>query len=193
MDGVGLDGVALPCMELKEFVRQFIADHGETEQVVEIWRFLSEQDEAAAINVIEVKQRLMGRSKQHILFAKLFKGRFGYWLKHPFKNAEQASRSFASLVDIHTVDTGEGLLFWANKDMGKSKGHFATSNVVRRLKGWGNSQLLFNRLLDTLAVDFVRVDAPSVIPFPFKLLREYQRMASRPEGGIDFGEFDFEA
>ena len=37
----------------------------------------------------------------------------------------------------------------------------------------------------------VRVDGPSVIPFPFKLLREYMRMAERPHGGIDFGGFDF--
>ncbi len=192
MNGVTLDGATLQCAELRNFVREFMAGHGTTKQIAKLWKYLSEQGEAAAINVIEVKDRLKGKNKQHLLFAELFKQRFGYWLKHPFKNKEQVDKAFAALVDIHTVEEEQGILFWANRDMGKSKGMFATSNVVRRLKGWKNSRLLFNRLLDTMAVDFVRVDAPSVIPFPFKMLREYQRMASRPEGGIDFGEFDFE-
>jgi hypothetical protein len=192
MRGVDLEGVSLPTSALKDFVDSFIMQNGASDQIEDLRQYLAAKPGTEDVLLTEIRELLKGKTKINILFAQQFKDQFGHWLKYPFKNKEQVDKTFAALVDIHQIKDGKDILFWANKDMGKSKGEFTKTNVVRRLKPYGDSMLLFDQLLNTMAVDFVRVDAPSVIPFPFKLLREYSRMVDKPKAEIDFGAFDFE-
>lgn len=190
MRGTELNGNTISSMQIAQFTEQFIHENGSSEAIQAILE-QAKRETPASLPLQEMKDQLKGRQKINADYAIAFRRQFGYWLKHPVKNKAQVSQSFAAMVDIHSLQQDKSLLFWANKGMGQTKGEFATSNVVRRLKPWHDSALLFDQLLATMDVDFVRVDGPSVIPFPFKLLREYMRMAERPHGGIDFGGFDF--
>jgi len=48
-----------------------------------------------------------------------------------------------------------------------------TAANIRRIEPYGDSPLLFQQLLPLMNVTFVRNEQLTVIPFPFKYLREY--------------------
>jgi hypothetical protein len=45
---------------------------------------------------------------------------------------------------------------------------------IRKIAAVNGSKLIFNQLLPTMDVDFVRTGQSTVIPFPFKYIREYR-------------------
>ncbi|MDB9372854.1 hypothetical protein [Nodularia sphaerocarpa] len=56
----------------------------------------------------------------------------------------------------------------------KIKYSFKDACHLRRIVAVENSKLIFRQLLPTMDVDFVRTGQSTVIPFPFKYIREYQ-------------------
>lgn len=55
---------------------------------------------------------------------------------------------------------------------------FKDSCHLRKIVAVKNSQLVFQDLLKTMDVDFVRTGQSTVIPFPFKYIREYHNLSS---------------
>lgn len=49
---------------------------------------------------------------------------------------------------------------------------------IRRIVAVSGSKLIFKRILPTMDVDFVRTGQSTVIPFPFKYIREYEKFGS---------------
>ena len=176
-----IEGVSLSKERLLGFTRQFILDHGEGSRVDLLIPFLEISIEAD-ISLIDF-QKVMKKHKSDRLERKYiidFSKEFGYWLKHQWKNKAQAQSTFASMIDLHMVTKDRDILFWGNKSMGKTQGKFQKNNTVRMIRPWLGSSILFDKILETMAVDFVRIDAPTVIPFPFKLLNEYSKMIKTP-------------
>lgn len=181
MKGVELSDEEIDKEELLQFMRKFIAKHDSDPNIISALDFIKSQEEGMVL-VINL-QSFFNKIRMNPFvksFVYDFKEEYGYWLKHLAKNKKVVDKTFGSMVDLHALKSRNEILFWANKQMGKTKGDFTKTNIVRSLKTYGNSYLLFDNLLEMMAVDFVRVDAPSVIPFPFKLLREYQKMAKPP-------------
>ena len=104
-----------------------------------------------------MKRCIHGKSPVKSDYAKAFHRAFGYWLKHPFKSKEATDRYSKALVDLHTYEEDGALYYWANTRMKETKGQFPNGNVVRKLKPVDNSRLLSDFLLETLAVNFVRM------------------------------------
>jgi len=48
---------------------------------------------------------------------------------------------------------------------------------IRKIVAVNGSKLIFRQLLPTMDVDFVRMGQSTVIPFPFKYIREYQNFS----------------
>jgi hypothetical protein len=140
----------------------------------------------------ELRLIMQGKGSNEIqrAYVEAFHDYFGYWVQHAVRNEQSTAQHSAALVDIHAIAFEYYVLFWSNLDMATSKGHFAKGNVVRRLSPLPGSALIYERLLDLLNVDFVRAASPTVMPFPFKLLREYRQMATKPVSA--FGALDLD-
>lgn len=181
MKGVELSDEEIGKVELLSFMENFIEKNGSNSQIDGALGFIKEEEEGK-IMVIKLQETFKKFRMNPLLktFVYAFKDKYTFWLKHLAKNKTVVDKTFGSMVDLHAIKSSREILFWANKQMGKTKGDFTKTNIVRRLNISGNSHLLFKDLLEMMAVDFVRVDAPSVIPFPFKLLREYQHMIEVP-------------
>ncbi len=193
MQGSDLADEAISRQELLTFTQNYIENYGSNNQIESALDFLgSSNKNSIPLTEFQSFFKGPGSRKLTIQFVHEFWGNFGFWLKQLAKNKTATAATFGSMVDLHAVRRGKEMLFWANKNMGRTQGAFLKTNIIRSLKAWGNSSLLFNNLLEIMAVDFVRVDAPSVMPFPFKMLREYQRIVDNPEvKAVDFGEFNF--
>ena len=190
MKGVDIENKTKPANELRRFTKKFLKSFVGNEQLVELNNWLHSLPKEHPVLLSELKNRIKGKQKVNIQFAEAFKTQFGFWLKYPFKNKEVVSNTFASMVDVHAIRNDGGILFWANKNMGRSKGEFTKTNIIRKLNHYRGDDSLFEPLLETMSVDFVRVDAPSVIPFPFKILREYMLLNNNSNSYNPILQFD---
>ncbi len=58
---------------------------------------------------------------------------------------------------------------------------FKDACSIRRIAAVDGSKLIFKRLMPTMDVDFVRTGQSTVIPFPFKYIREYEKFGSEKD------------
>jgi len=180
MNGTDLKGEFLSKKELLDFTKRFIEGNESNVQLDKALALLENFTESQ-ISLEEYQTYFKGKGSRPMtnLYVIYFWESYGFWLKNLTKNKEVTAEAFGSMVDLHLYTRDKKAYFWANKNMGETKGEFNKTNVVRCLKTYGNSYLLHNKLLDMMDVDFVRIGAPTVIPFPFKFLREYQKMVGK--------------
>jgi len=90
------------------------------------------------------------------------------------KNEENLKELFSSSLNINYLreTKTEALYFTGNKGINKYTINHACS--LRQIIAVNESQLIFKELLPTMDVDFVRTSQSTVIPFPFKYIREYK-------------------
>ena len=193
MTGTKIEGVVLPVEDVRAFTAQYLNANGNGGALPDLQQYLTDLNAGQTVELTELKSCIRGKAKAKVDYAKAFHRRFGYWLKHPFKGKEATDRYSKALVDLHTYEEGGALWYWVNTRMSETKGTFPNGNVVRKLIPIDNSRLLSDFLPATLDVGFVRINAPTVLPFPFKLLREYARMAEKPADGTlpDLSQFTF--
>ncbi|MCB2196986.1 MAG: hypothetical protein KQH79_14085 [Bacteroidetes bacterium] len=122
----------------------------------------------------------LGKSKIIFEFNKYFKDIFNVWLRHAVKNKEVTEKYYSALVDISIAKTHEGVFYWANKAMKDTQGKFLKSNIIRKIEVVQGEEFSLKLLMKTLNVAFVRINAPTVLPFPVKLLNEYVNNYERP-------------
>lgn len=80
-----------------------------------------------------------------------------------------------SNLDIHTY-FNEGILHYYVGTIGEGiKTSIAKASVVRKIVNVDDSPLFFSKLLPLMNVDFVKYGDLTVIPFPFKYLREWSQ------------------
>ena len=91
------------------------------------------------------------------------------------KNEENLKELFSSSLHINYLreTKTEALYFTGNKGINKYTINHACS--LRQIIAVNESELIFKELLPTMDVDFVRTSQSTVIPFPFKYIREYKR------------------
>lgn len=102
-------------------------------------------------------------------------------LHHFFKGKEEIEELFASNTNIYYQDENSTEAFYFVGVVPKQiQTSFQNATNIRKIKAVKNlkgqqSQLIFDQLLQTMAVDFVKQGSLTVLPFPFKYLREIQK------------------
>lgn len=91
------------------------------------------------------------------------------------KNRENINSLFASYLNINYFgETETEAYYFVGNPVDSINYSFKDSCHLRKIVAVENSQLIFQDLLKTMDVDFVRTGQSTVIPFPFKYMREYQ-------------------
>lgn len=102
-------------------------------------------------------------------------------LHHFFKGKETIEDLFASKTNIYYQDLNSTEAFYFVGVVPQQiQTNFQNATNIRKIKAVKNlrlqqSQLVFDKLLQTMAVDFVKQGSLTVLPFPFKYLREIQK------------------
>ncbi|ALO14104.1 hypothetical protein L21SP5_00425 [Salinivirga cyanobacteriivorans] len=106
-------------------------------------------------------------------FNQFFYERTGNLLHYYFKDALTRYKLLDSNLDIKYFQEGEfGYYFVGTKGEG-IQSNFPRASKIRKVIPYNSAPILFDKLLPTLNVDFVKHENITVIPFPFKYLREY--------------------
>lgn len=82
------------------------------------------------------------------------------------------------MVDINYSEIDDTHAIYCVGDIGSGmKQKLERAAVIREIEAVGGSGLIFEELLPLMGVEFVRYGQLTVIPFPFKYLREGIKMA----------------
>ena len=88
------------------------------------------------------------------------------------KNEVKREELFSSVIDIKQFRLDDSIYYFAGV-VGKSLDDMSTAVNIRRIDIYDDSEELFSGLLKLMDVGFVRNRQLTVVPFPFKYLREY--------------------
>lgn len=95
------------------------------------------------------------------------------------RKKEDLIKYFAGSLDIY-YKLSENSLFYSSGQIGSGMNtSIARASHVRKIIPYNESPLFFQSYLETMNVTFVRNGQLTVIPFPFKYLREYAKIHSR--------------
>ena len=85
-----------------------------------------------------------------------------------------------SITDIKTFDQGNAKYYFVGIIGEGMKTGIRNATLIRRIEPYQNSDLRFDELLPLMNVVFVRNGQLTVLPFPFKYLKEYIRSLEMP-------------
>lgn len=106
-------------------------------------------------------------------FTEFFFERTGNLLHYYFKDSVTRYKIMDSNLDIkYLTKQNHGFYFVGTKGEG-IQSSFPRASKIRKIVPHNSSKLLFDELLPTMNVDFVKHENITVLPFPFKYLREY--------------------
>ncbi len=91
------------------------------------------------------------------------------------KNKEARDSYLSALLDIKSFRTDTGNLCYFVGEIGVGINSTLCGVPIRRIETYENSKLFFDKLLLLMGVTFVRNGQLTVVPFPFKYLKEYIR------------------
>ncbi|MEE1082841.1 MAG: hypothetical protein UH850_03780 [Paludibacteraceae bacterium] len=88
------------------------------------------------------------------------------------KNKDARDNYLSALLDVKTF-TKDNELYYYVGEMGVGINSTLSGVPIRKIETYNNSLLFFDKLLKLMGVTFVRNGQLTVVPFPFKYLREY--------------------
>lgn len=130
------------------------------------------------------KANLSNKGENHLQgrFCKFYQEQTGDVLKSFFRGKSEKEELLSSRLDIfYQVNETQTEAFYFVGEMSEGiQSTFQNATNIRKIKAVKNlkgqqSQLVFDQLLQTMAVDFVKQGQMTVLPFPFKYLREIQK------------------
>ena len=104
-----------------------------------------------------------------------------YWAltKHLFpyfRNQQNKSEIYIGSLDIHYWQIDEKRAQYCVGEKSKNpKQKMDKGVIIREVQAIGDAPVFFDELLPLMDVDFVRLGSLTVLPFPFKYLREYAK------------------
>lgn len=143
---------------------------------VELWKEkLLEKEEM--ITKKEVKKELNMRTNAASLFNRFLHEKFGIWIFGEWRKEEfDAIYQIGNLLDIkyeyndNDYDDGHTFVYYVGA---KSKRiSYPNACCMRKVVSFGD-EIEYEELLPLMAVEFVRNNQYTVLPFPYKYLREY--------------------
>ena len=98
----------------------------------------------------------------------------GIMLYAYLRGEEERNEYLSGNIDINYIEQDEMLARFSVGEIGNGmKYTIERASVVREIQAVDGSRLFFRELLPLMGVEFVRYGMLTVIPFPFKYLREY--------------------
>ena len=91
------------------------------------------------------------------------------------RGKDKREELLTSVTDIHKFNQDNSIYYFVGAIGSGMKYKLHTAANIRKIEPWGDSLILFEKLLPLMNVTFVRNEQLTVIPFPFKYLREYIR------------------
>ena len=92
------------------------------------------------------------------------------------RNKEKREKYFSGVIDINYFQKNDTTARFCVGKIGEGmKEKLERASVIREVQAEDDSKLIFEELLPLMGVDFVKLGMLTVIPFPFKYLREYAR------------------
>ncbi len=89
------------------------------------------------------------------------------------RNKEKRNELFPSVIDIKQFNHNNSVYYFAGVLQNNMKYNISTAVNIREIGIYGDSTELFSKLLSLMDISFVSNGKLTVIPFPFKYLREY--------------------
>ena len=89
------------------------------------------------------------------------------------RGKERREELLSSCLDIKTFMDGNELYYFVGTIGEGMRWNIPRAANVRRIEGYRGTRLMFDKLLPTMNVTFVHNGQLTVVPFPFKYLREY--------------------
>ena len=98
----------------------------------------------------------------------------GIMLYAYLRGEEERNEYLSGNIDINYIEQDEMLARFSVGEIGNGmKYTIERASVVREIQAVEGSKLIFKELLPLMGVEFVRYGMLTVVPFPFKYLREY--------------------
>ena len=92
------------------------------------------------------------------------------------RNKETREKYFSGVIDINYFQINDTTARFCVGKIGEGmKAKLERASIIREVQAEDDSKLIFEDLLPLMNVDFVKLGMLTVIPFPFKYLREYAR------------------
>lgn len=83
----------------------------------------------------------------------------------------------SSILDIKLFKERDMLYYFVGVIGAGMRYNVCHAANIRKIEGYGGSELFFEKLLPLMNVTFVRNGQLTILPFPFKYLQEYLRMS----------------
>ena len=92
------------------------------------------------------------------------------------RNKEKREKNLSGVIDINYFQINDTTARFSVGKIGEGmKAKLERASVIREVQADDDNELIFEELLPLMGVDFVKLGMLTVIPFPFKYLREYAR------------------
>lgn len=89
------------------------------------------------------------------------------------RGKEKREELMSSLLDIKLFEEDTAKYYFVGTIGDGMKDNIQRASVIRKIEGYNGSDIMFDRLLPLMSVTFVRNGQLTVVPFPYKYLREY--------------------
>ena len=99
------------------------------------------------------------------------------------RDKEALATTFEPIVKMHCVRDDDSLLYWVSKFDGLSRTGRENGCVIRSVRSVNGENPFFTDLLVTLVAPIARLGNASVLPLPFKYLREWIQTQQQSERG----------
>ena len=98
----------------------------------------------------------------------------GIMLYAYLRSEEQRNEYLSGNIDINYIEQDETLARFSVGEIGNGmKYTIERASVIREIQSVDGSKMIFKEILPLMGVEFVRYGMLTVVPFPFKYLREY--------------------
>ena len=145
-----------------------------------ITEILSVEDYLRNLNTTEISQQYFVQKLHHKTLKQKVNDYFVMnYQKHLFpyfRNQQNKSEIYRGSLDIHYWQIDEKRAQYCVGEKSKNpKQKMDKGVIIREVQAIGDAPVFFDELLPLMDVDFVRLGSLTVLPFPFKYLREYAK------------------
>lgn len=84
-----------------------------------------------------------------------------------------------SNLDIHSYSEDDKMYYYVGTIGDGMRAKIGRASIIREISGFSDAPIFFDEMLPLMNVDFVRYGDLTVIPFPFKYLREWARISHK--------------
>ena len=173
-----MDGEKLDLDPLRQIVQEVLSAHDpkDTRKQQELWVWLKGQGAKATRK--EIKGRLGLRSNLDKQIVQSYYDKTGKWINLPMKDKDGKEKMFRGILNIHSFQLDGRSYYCSGYFQDGIQSKMERACLIREVAAV-NGLPQTERYLPLMSVDFVRASAWTVVPFPFKYLREWREQRNK--------------